>query len=35
MMFAKLPPPVKVLWHLIGKRSYRRYITTVRGGQYA
>lgn len=33
MMFAKLPPPVKVLWHLIGKRKYRRYITSVRGGQ--
>lgn len=33
MMFAQLPPPVKVLWHLIGKRKYRRYITPVRGGQ--
>jgi hemerythrin-like domain-containing protein len=33
MMFDKLPPPVKVLWHLIGKRKYRRYITSVRGGQ--
>ena len=33
MMFGKLPPPVKVLWHLIGKRKYRRYITLVRGGQ--
>jgi hemerythrin-like domain-containing protein len=31
MMFDKLPPPVKVLWHLIGKRRYRRYITPVRG----
>jgi hemerythrin-like domain-containing protein len=29
MMFGKLPPPVKVLWHLIGKRKYRRYITRV------
>lgn len=33
MMFGKLPPPVKVLWHLIGKRRYRRYIRPVRGGQ--
>ena len=33
MMFATLPPPVKVLWHLVGKRKYRRYITPVRGGQ--
>jgi len=32
-MFNTLPPPVKVLWHLIGKRRYRRYITSVRGGQ--
>jgi hemerythrin-like domain-containing protein len=33
MMFGNLPPPVKVLWHLIGKRKYRRYITSVRVGQ--
>jgi len=33
MMFGQLPPPVKVLWHLIGKRKYRAYITPVRGGQ--
>lgn len=33
MMFAELPPPVKVLWRLVGKRKYRRYITSVRGGQ--
>jgi hemerythrin-like domain-containing protein len=33
MMFGKLPAPVKVLWHLIGKRKYRRYITSVRGRQ--
>ncbi len=33
MMFGQLPPPVKVLWHLVGKRKYRRYITSVRGGQ--
>jgi len=32
MMFAKLPPPVRVLWHLVGKRTYRRHITPVRGG---
>ncbi len=31
MMFGTLPPPVKVLWNLIGKRKYRRYITSVRG----
>jgi hemerythrin-like domain-containing protein len=31
MMFSQLPPPVKVLWHLVGKRKYRRYITAVRG----
>ncbi|MEO6713467.1 MAG: hemerythrin domain-containing protein [Mycobacteriales bacterium] len=35
MMFGKLPPPVKVLWQLIGKRKYRRYITSVRGRQLA
>ena len=33
MMFGQLPPPVKVLWHVIGKRKYRRYITSVRGRQ--
>lgn len=33
MMFGQLPPPVKVLWHLIGKHKYRRYIRPVRGGQ--
>lgn len=31
MMFGTLPPPVKVLWNLIGKRKYRRYIGSVRG----
>lgn len=35
MMFGTLPPPVKVLWHLVGKRKYRRYITSVRGSQLA
>ena len=33
MMSGTLPTPVKVLWHLIGKRKYRRYITLVRGRQ--
>ncbi|MDQ1688956.1 MAG: hypothetical protein QOK42_1931 [Frankiaceae bacterium] len=33
MMFGKLPPPVTVLWHLIGKRKYRRYMRSVRGRQ--
>lgn len=33
MMFGKLPPPVKLLWHLIGRRKYRTYIRSVRGGQ--
>lgn len=33
MFFGELPPPVKVLWRLIGKRKYRRYITSVRGQQ--
>ena len=33
MMFSTLPPPVKVLWRLVGKRKYRRYITSVRGRQ--
>jgi hypothetical protein len=35
MMLGKLPPPVKVLWQLVGKRKYRRYITSVRGHQAA
>lgn len=35
MMFGTLPRPVKVLWHLIGKRKYGRYITPVRGWQPA
>jgi len=33
MFFGELPSPVKVLWRLIGKRKYRRYITSVRGLQ--
>jgi len=32
MMMRSLPLPVKVLWPLFGKRSYRRYIAPVRGG---
>jgi hemerythrin-like domain-containing protein len=32
MMFRTLPWPVQVLWNLIGKRKYRRYIGSVRGG---
>ena len=31
-MLGQLPSPVKVLWHLVGKRKYRRYITPVHGG---
>ncbi|WP_299929619.1 hemerythrin domain-containing protein [uncultured Nocardioides sp.] len=31
--FGDLPAPVKVLWRLIGKRKYHRYITPVRGLQ--
>ncbi len=33
MFLGQLPPPVRVLWHLVGKRKYRRYIAPVRGGQ--
>ena len=33
MMFGELPPPVKVLWHLMGRRTYRRYISPVRAGR--
>ena len=32
MMFGSLPRPVKMLWHLVGKRTYRRYIAPVRAG---
>ena len=35
MMLGTLPPHVKVLWHLVGKRKYRKYITAVRGRQLA
>ncbi len=31
MMLGALPPPVKVLWRLVGRRKYRRYIASVRG----
>jgi hemerythrin-like domain-containing protein len=34
MMFGALPPPVKVLWHLVGKRKYRAYIGAVRSGHH-
>ncbi len=30
-MMGDLPPPVKVLWALIGKRRYRRYVAAFRG----
>jgi iron-sulfur cluster repair protein YtfE (RIC family) len=30
-MLATLPPPVRILWALIGKRRYRRYVATFRG----
>ena len=33
MFLAPLKPPVKVLWRLVGKRKYRKYIATVRGGR--
>ena len=33
MFLGQLPPPVKVLWRLVGKRKYRKYIATVRGGR--
>lgn len=33
MFFGDLPAPVKVLWRLVGKRKYRRYIMRVRGRQ--
>lgn len=32
-MFGKLPSPVKVLWRLVGKRKYRRYIEPIRGAR--
>ncbi|MFC6288186.1 hemerythrin domain-containing protein [Nocardioides sp. GCM10027113] len=35
VMFGQLPPPVKLLWHLTGRRRYRRHITAVRGRQPA
>lgn len=31
MSLGEMPPPVKASWRLIGKRKYRRYITSVRG----
>lgn len=34
MMLGKFPLPVRGLWHLIGRRTYRRYIEHVRGGDH-
>lgn len=31
MMFGTLPLPVRLLWHVIGKRRYRRYVAPIRG----
>ena len=31
-ILSTLPAPVTLLWHLLGKRRFRRYITSVRGG---
>jgi hemerythrin-like domain-containing protein len=31
-MLSNLPPPVKVLYHLVGKRAWKRYSTTLRSG---
>lgn len=31
MFFGKLPPPVRVIWRLVGRRKYARYIRRVRG----
>lgn len=31
MMFGDLPLPVRLLWHVIGKRRYRRYVAPIRG----
>ncbi len=32
MMFDRLPLPVRLLWPLVGRRTYRRYIESLRGG---
>jgi hemerythrin-like domain-containing protein len=31
-MLSHLPPPVKVLYHLVGKRAWKKYATTLRSG---
>lgn len=31
MMLSKLPLPVRVLWPIVGERSYRRYVEAIRG----
>jgi hemerythrin-like domain-containing protein len=33
-MVANLPAPVRMLWALGGKRRYRRYVSSFRGGTY-
>ena len=30
-MLAGLPAPIKIIWRLVGKRKYDRYLETVRG----
>lgn len=32
MFMGRLPPPIRVMWKLLGHRKYRRYIAGVRGG---
>jgi hypothetical protein len=31
-MLSNVPPPVKVLYHLVGKRAWSKYATTLRSG---
>jgi len=31
-MLANLPPPVKVLYRLVGRRAWNKYATTLRDG---
>jgi hemerythrin-like domain-containing protein len=31
-MLSNVPPPVKVLYHLVGKRAWNKYATTLRSG---
>ena len=30
-MLAGMPAPIKIIWRLVGKRKYDRYLETVRG----